>query len=96
MIWAGLALPAAQAPLAGDGSPMAEGARTRWLSLDDALAACTRGDTPASRPSSACAACATTSRSASHQRCSKSQFELESIIKLLQGPVCYFCSMKTR
>ncbi|HWO24206.1 MAG TPA: hypothetical protein VNO30_35930 [Kofleriaceae bacterium] len=38
--------PAAQEPLAGDGSPMEEGARTRWLSLDDALAACTRGDIP--------------------------------------------------
>ena len=38
--------PAAQQPLAGDGSPMEEGARTRWLSLDDAIAACTRGDIP--------------------------------------------------
>jgi ADP-ribose pyrophosphatase len=36
--------PAAQQPLAGDGSPMEEGARTRWLGLDDALAACVRGD----------------------------------------------------
>ncbi|MBX3160321.1 MAG: NUDIX hydrolase [Deltaproteobacteria bacterium] len=36
--------PAAQGPLAGDGSPMEEGARTRWLPLADALAACWRGD----------------------------------------------------
>jgi len=36
--------PAAQGPLAGDGSPMEEGARTRWLALDDALAACMRGE----------------------------------------------------
>ena len=36
--------PAAQQPLAGDGSPMEEGARTRWLPLDDAIAACVRGD----------------------------------------------------
>jgi ADP-ribose pyrophosphatase len=36
--------PATQGPLAGDGSPMEEGARTRWLSLEDALAACWRGD----------------------------------------------------
>ena len=36
--------PATQQPLAGDGSPMEEGARTRWLSLDDAIAACVRGD----------------------------------------------------
>lgn len=35
--------PATQQPLAGDGSPMEEGARTRWLSLADAIAACTRG-----------------------------------------------------
>jgi ADP-ribose pyrophosphatase len=38
--------PATQQPLSGDGSPMEEGARTRWLSLDDALAACMRGDIP--------------------------------------------------
>jgi hypothetical protein len=25
---------------------MEEGARTRWLALDDAIAACTRGDLP--------------------------------------------------
>ena len=36
--------PGAQEPLAGDGSPMEEGARTRWLGLDDAIAACVRGD----------------------------------------------------
>jgi ADP-ribose pyrophosphatase len=38
--------PAAQRPLAGDGSPMEEGARTRWLGLDDAIAACERGEIP--------------------------------------------------
>ncbi|MBL9019683.1 MAG: NUDIX hydrolase [Myxococcales bacterium] len=36
--------PAAQQPLAGDGSPMEEGATTRWLGLDDAIDACVRGD----------------------------------------------------
>jgi len=36
--------PAAQQPLEGDGSPMEEGARTRWLSLDEAIAACVRGE----------------------------------------------------
>jgi len=36
--------PASQRALEGDGSPMEEGARTRWLALDDALAACVRGD----------------------------------------------------
>jgi ADP-ribose pyrophosphatase len=36
--------PAAQMPLGGDGSAMEEGARTRWLVLDDAIAACVRGD----------------------------------------------------
>lgn len=36
--------PAAQQPLAGDGSPMEEGAHTRWLPLDDAIAACVRGE----------------------------------------------------
>jgi len=36
--------PGAQQPLAGDGSPMEEGARTRWLSLDAAIAACERGE----------------------------------------------------
>jgi ADP-ribose pyrophosphatase len=39
--------PGAQHPVAaGDGSPMEEGARTRWLGLDDAIAACERGDIP--------------------------------------------------
>jgi len=36
--------PAEQRELPGDGSPMEEGARTRWLTLDDAIAACTRGE----------------------------------------------------
>ena len=36
--------PAAQQALAGDGSPMEEGARTRWLALDDAIDACVRGE----------------------------------------------------
>jgi ADP-ribose pyrophosphatase len=36
--------PETQEPLAGDGSPMEEGARTRWLDLGDAIAACVRGD----------------------------------------------------
>jgi len=36
--------PAAQQPLAGDGSPMEEGATTRWLPLDAAIAACVRGE----------------------------------------------------
>lgn len=36
--------PAAQEPLAGDGSPMEEGASTRWVHLDDAIAACVAGD----------------------------------------------------
>jgi ADP-ribose diphosphatase len=36
--------PAAQQPLGGDGSPMEEGARTRWLPLEVAIAACVRGD----------------------------------------------------
>jgi ADP-ribose diphosphatase len=35
--------PATQQPLAGDGSPMEEGARTTWLLLDDAIAACRAG-----------------------------------------------------
>lgn len=35
---------ATQGPLAGDGSPMEEGARTRWLPLEAALAACVRGE----------------------------------------------------
>ncbi len=36
--------PATQEPLGGDGSPMEEGAATRWLDLDAAIAACVRGD----------------------------------------------------
>jgi ADP-ribose pyrophosphatase len=38
--------PAAQGALAGDGSPMEEGATTRWLGLDEAIAACVRGELP--------------------------------------------------
>jgi len=36
--------PATQQELAGDGSPMEEGATTRWLPLDAAIAACVRGE----------------------------------------------------
>jgi ADP-ribose pyrophosphatase len=36
--------PAAQQALAGDGSPMEEGARTRWWPLDEAIDACVRGE----------------------------------------------------
>ena len=36
--------PSTQTALAGDGSPMEDGARTRWLALDDAIAACVRGE----------------------------------------------------
>ncbi len=36
--------PAAQGPLPGDGSPMEEGARTRWLGLDATIAACVAGE----------------------------------------------------
>lgn len=36
--------PAAQHALSGDGSPMEDGARTRWLALDDAIDACVRGE----------------------------------------------------
>ena len=36
--------PATQGPLAGDGSPREEGARTRWLDLDEAIAMCVRGE----------------------------------------------------
>jgi ADP-ribose pyrophosphatase len=39
-----IADPAAQQALEGDGSPMEEGASTWWMSLDDAIAACVRGD----------------------------------------------------
>jgi ADP-ribose pyrophosphatase len=36
--------PASQGLLVGDGSPMEEGATTRWLDLDEAIAQCVRGD----------------------------------------------------
>jgi ADP-ribose pyrophosphatase len=36
--------PSTQQPLAGDGSPMEEGATTRWIGLDAALAACLTGE----------------------------------------------------
>ena len=36
--------PAAQGSIEGDGSPMEEGAVTRWLELDQAIAACVAGD----------------------------------------------------
>jgi ADP-ribose pyrophosphatase len=36
--------PAAQHAPSGDGSPMEEGARTRWLPLDHAIDACVRGE----------------------------------------------------
>ena len=36
--------PATQQALVGDGSPMEEGATTRWLALDDVIEACTRGE----------------------------------------------------
>lgn len=36
--------PRTQLPLAGDGSPMEEGAHTRWLPLDEAITACVRGE----------------------------------------------------
>jgi len=36
--------PATQQPLSGDGSPMEEGATTRWVPLDEAIAACVRGE----------------------------------------------------
>jgi ADP-ribose pyrophosphatase len=36
--------PATQGELGGDGSPMEEGARTRWLELDEAIAMCMRGE----------------------------------------------------
>lgn len=32
--------------MAGDGSPMEDGARMRWLELDEAIAACVRGEIP--------------------------------------------------
>jgi ADP-ribose pyrophosphatase len=36
--------PATQVELAGDGSPMEEGASTRWLPIDEAIEACVCGD----------------------------------------------------
>ncbi|MBL0216393.1 MAG: NUDIX hydrolase [Myxococcales bacterium] len=36
--------PETQEPLAGDGSPMEEGARTHWRGLDEAITACVRGE----------------------------------------------------
>jgi ADP-ribose pyrophosphatase len=36
--------PAAQEAIAGDGSPMEDGADTRWLPLDEAIDACVAGD----------------------------------------------------
>jgi ADP-ribose pyrophosphatase len=36
--------PSTQQPLEGDGSPMEEGATTRWVGLDDAIAACVAGE----------------------------------------------------
>ncbi|CAN5897232.1 hypothetical protein BH11MYX3_BH11MYX3_12420 [soil metagenome] len=36
--------PSTQQPLSGDGSPMEEGAHTRWLTLGEAIDACVRGD----------------------------------------------------
>ncbi|MEM9488746.1 MAG: NUDIX hydrolase [Myxococcota bacterium] len=39
-----IADPAAQQVPPGDGSPMEEGAATEWLDLDEAIAACVRGD----------------------------------------------------
>jgi len=36
--------PSAQRALEGDGSPMEEGARTRWMGLQDAIAACVAGE----------------------------------------------------
>ena len=36
--------PAAVSPAAGDGSPMEDGSRIEWVDLDEAIAACVRGD----------------------------------------------------
>jgi len=41
---AALVEPAAQQAIEGDGSPMEEGASTRWLSIDEAIAMCMRGE----------------------------------------------------
>jgi ADP-ribose pyrophosphatase len=38
--------PASQGLLAGDGSPMEEGATTRWIGLADAIAECVTGELP--------------------------------------------------
>jgi hypothetical protein len=35
--------PATQQPLPGDGSPMEEGASTRWMEINAAIAACVAG-----------------------------------------------------
>jgi ADP-ribose pyrophosphatase len=39
-----IADPAPKAPPAGDGSPMEEGAQLFWMELDEAIAACVRGE----------------------------------------------------
>lgn len=39
-----IADPSVQVPLAGDGSPMEEGATTQWRGLDEAIAGCVRGE----------------------------------------------------
>ena len=39
-----IADPGAQIPPEGDGSPMEEGARTRWMGLEAAIEACVRGE----------------------------------------------------
>lgn len=44
LVAAEVADPDAREPIEGDGSPMEEGATVRWLDLDDAIAACVRGD----------------------------------------------------
>ena len=44
LVAAEVADPAAQLPLEGDGSPMEEGATTRWVPLAEALAMCARGE----------------------------------------------------
>lgn len=36
--------PQAQTALVGDGSPMEDGATTRWMELDEVIAACVRGE----------------------------------------------------
>jgi ADP-ribose pyrophosphatase len=44
LVAAEIADPAAREPIEGDGSPMEEGATIRWIELDQAIAACVRGD----------------------------------------------------